>query len=46
MLKNVAYRVEKRSQRQTGTLDPRQQTLSLLSSYIEAQSVWQGQVIV
>ena len=39
MLKNVAYRVEKRSQLQSGTLDPKQQTLSLLSSYTEAQSV-------
>jgi hypothetical protein len=39
MLENVVYRVEKRSQLQSGTLDPRQQTLSLLTSYIEVQSV-------
>ena len=39
MLKNVACHVQKLSQLQSGTLDPGQKTSSLLSSYIEAQSV-------
>lgn len=38
-VRDVTCHVEKSSQLQSGTLDPRKKTLSFLSSYIEAQSV-------
>ena len=39
MLKNVPCHAEKRSQLKSGKIDLKQQILSLLSSYIEAQHV-------